>query len=92
MGTISYSRIFQVISSNILSAFQRIDKTTMGNACNTKINKNECESKSSCYWHKGAGQCTNGRVDERQAGPLNGLPVGILNLVAAYDKLDIQQD
>ena len=60
-------------------------------SCGAFETKGECYRYSKCRW-RGSECVARGRVDERQAGPLNGLPVGILNLVAAYDKLDIQQD
>merc|ERR1711962_1352049 len=100
----SYSRTFQVISSNILSTYRRIDKTTMGEVnCKDQKTESECikHSEDSCYHWPCKSKCKwtgsdckdNDRDDERQAGPVNGLPVEILNLVAAaYDKLDKQQD
>ena len=82
-----------LIPWNSVYTLYRIDKTTMG-SCSSYETDRECyKYNSKCKWSRSGNKCVaRGRVDERQAGPLNGLPVGILNLVAAYDKLDMDME
>ena len=67
----------------------------MGNSHCSGKDKVACAKDDTCTWNE-LGSCglNIGRQDYgRQAGNLNGLPVEIVNLVAAvYDKLDKQQD
>ena len=67
----------------------------MGNSHCSGKDKAACVNDDTCTWNE-LGSCglKSGRQDYgRQAGNLNGLPVEIVNLVAAaYDKLEKQQD